>query len=277
VTNDFFHPIERVIERSKSISTDHVGPPITWWQLIVRQTIRAWLYFGQVVCILMVYWFVKLVFVRRYKQRENLWIVGFILSGVFFGFLFKNAAYIHDFFMLGFLPGVMLAAVSGGIQLIEDIKRKSKIISCFIIACLFIAHLTLGVRKAIYFEEKERIDLLNGEATVAFFLHKNLNNDDILAGDLSSGYLSDDPEGLNLMPHLAYLTRQPISYIDSVETLGKIRADAGKQNKSVVFVQLSHGPYAGKIKIPDSWVQEVYRFNRGQVVFLKNSVRGEKF
>jgi len=271
VSNDFFYPLIRVMERSKSV--DGAGLSISWWDLIVRQAMRAWQYFGQIVCILVAYWLVKLVIFRGYKKIENQWVIGFIFSGIFLGFLIKNAAYNHDYLMLGFLPGVILAAVSGGLQLTEDLSKVSKKISYFIISLLLIAHLALGMKSAKYFEGQEQQDLLNGEASVALFLEKRLTKKSILAGDFSSGYHKiADSKGVffeNLKPHLSYLTRRPVRFVESTEMLNKMRRELEGQ-KEIVFIQLSSGPDAGNIKVPKNWAYEIYPFDSGTVFFLKN-------
>lgn len=279
ITGDFYYPFKRVVERSKS--ADNIGLTLSWGRLFLLQIARGWQYFGQITCIFFLYWVIKLVICKTNRNNQNFWIIAFILTGSFWGFIFKNAAFEHDFLMLAFLPGIILAATSGALELKEDLRTlftnlKMKLLSNTAVYILLILHLGLGVRSAVFFEEQEKQDLNNGEASVPFFLKEKLKDHDILVADDSSGYheiISSDGTAFgNLKPHLAYLTRRPVRFVESTEGLEKLIHQMQKNNMEGFFVQLNNNLFSKKVKPPTPFAQPVYNFAGGTVFSLKNQI-----
>lgn len=273
VTEDYFYPVRRVLERSKSV--DDVGLSLSWGRLFFHQIERGWQYFGQITCLLFLYWLVKLIFINKFRTSENLWILAFFLSGIFYGFVFKNAAYIHDYLMMGFLPGLILAATSGALEIKKDVKKyldftSANLISTFVVFSFFIIHIAIGYRSAVYFEEQKRKDLENGEATVAFFLKENLKDSDLLIADYSSGYHPvDSADGKtygNLKPHLSYLTRRPVRFVKTNNDLKQLTDEIQKNDLRGYYVRLDN-EHSNSV-IVDNYYKVVHDFNGGKVFLL---------
>jgi hypothetical protein len=278
VTGDYYYPIKRVVERSAAV--DNMGDSLTWLRLLTVQARRAIDYFGLATCFFFLYWLARNLISSTLWKGASGWIFSFVLTGLFYGFLFRNAAFIHDFLMLPFLPGVMLGATAGVFVLYSDLnlvlpssRKRQYLTSTLPIAALLALQLYMGVHSAVIFEEKETTDIANGEASVALYLSETLSDKHLLVADRSSGYHpTSSSKGEifgNLKPHLAYLTRRPVRYIRNNQDLEELLDQNASTGKIITLVKLNHGPFAGSVKVPEKWVMERHDFSTGSILFLK--------
>lgn len=271
VSGDFLYPFKRALDRSGS--TNLYGAEIAWGELLVRQGRRIFDFFGPVSSMLAAYWVGSLLLRRRRVEHGDLWILAFVLTGLFFGFLLRNAAYIHDYLIVGFLPGLFLAALRGVTFLVDDAARISRYLSVRWLAAvplvlLFSLHGALAVKAAAHFEANEKNDLEIGEATVAAFLAQTLTDTDMLATGPSAGYAVVGASGVTygkMKPHLSYLTRRPIRFVGATAELATLIAEATAQRRRLVFVQLDYGPFAGSIQPAVNAALTEYQFEGGIV------------
>ena len=276
VTGDYLYPFRRVLERSEGV--DPTGGSIGWGELLMLQLRRFADYFGPVAALLAGYWFIDSAIRRTLFRDGNGWTLSFLATGLFYGFLFRNAAYIHDFLIAGFLPGFMLAAAGGADLFYRHLGKFHPRAwkggaGAAALGLLLTAHVAIGVRSAAMFETSEARDLTRGEASVALYLARHLGEQQILAADWSSGYHrtmgSDGRVYANLRPHLAYLTRRPVRFVDTPAALGALLEEAGAAGKEVVLVQLQKGAASEVLPVPGAWIAGSHRFDQGRILTLR--------
>lgn len=277
VTGDYLYPLRRVIERSSNV--DLHGAEFSWLELARVQLRRIWEYFGPATIILASYWLIRRLPLQHQRRDGDLWILALLLTGAFYGVLFRQAALIHDYLLLGFLPGFVLAATAGAIDLIGDGKRLFaargrllKSTGVLVVAFILLGHGLLAVRSASVFEQKEAKDLDGGEAAIASFLLNNLQEDAILAADASSSFhVVESEDGKRfcvIRPHLAYLTRRPVRYVGSSSELKDLLQEARQSRRDVALVHLEYGPESKNLQIPVDWVDGSRKFKDKATVYL---------
>ena len=274
-SGDFFHPFRRALERAgtgREIQAE-------WGSLLRVQAYRFWAYFGPTVVILMGYWFLRrAIFPSKWTARDT-WLLSIWCSGLIYGFLLRNAAMQHDFLLLGFTPGTVLAATAGANDLIEDGKaifsHKGRPIAFFgytVVMLLFAIHSIGAVRSAINFEAQEAEDLAGGGARVAFYLH-NLTGNILLASDQSARLSDGATNGQRygpLWPHLDYLVRRPVRAVNSSEDLDTLIREAQHKNSRIVLVRvMNFSSKKGKISVPSELVDSRNRFGETELILLK--------
>ncbi|MDA9981316.1 hypothetical protein N9H39_00955 [Gammaproteobacteria bacterium] len=274
VTGDYLYPLRRVLERSDAnVATG----TISWVGLVEIQGGRMWGYFGPVVCILSGYWLIRRVFKPALWSVEDIWIGGLFLTGSFLGLFIKQAAFYHDYLMLGFAPGLMLAAAAGGMDIKKDIGslftgKRLRNVGWVVASVLLIIHAALAIKSARYFEIQEQNDLNGGEAQVAYYLRDSLPANAVLVSDASSGYhtmvSTDNKVYGNLRPHLAYLTRRPVRFVESVAELERVLFETRQTGRVVAIVQLDYGNNAGGLNIPSEWIVTSQSFGKARVVLV---------
>jgi len=288
-TGDFLYPLRRALERGGSPHAQ--GASITWTALLQLQASRYWSYYGPVVAGLSVYWFVRRLLPRPSWSTTDTWAVLAWLPGLVFGLLLRDAAYRHDFLMLGFLPGAVLIATLGLLNLMDDLERapvarpKGKRVAALAAGLLLGIHAVGAVRSAQSFERQEHADLVGGAARLAWYL-RQVPDDGRLMADWSVGMASrvDGRTGeryVSLQPFIDYLVRRPVRVVSDVGDLRKQLCKAGQPDGKLILLQakkeenagakrarIVDGVAVGKVAVPPEWISRQQDFDNVRVLHL---------
>lgn len=283
-TGDYLYPFRRALERSGLHQTEVVG----WNSLLELQLSRYWSYFGPVVTTMSVYWLLRRLLPKPNWSASDTWAVLIWSPGLVYGFLLVDAAYQHDYLMLGFLPGATFIATLGLIRCMDDISRitakwpSSKWLPGLAAVLLLGMHAVGAVRSAQSFERQEEEDLTRGAARIALYL-KDLPANDILVSDWSVGMASRIDEHsqkryASLPPFFDYLVRRPVRVVKDIKELHDLMCYAGRSGKRLALlhgvgmdvkrVRVVEGVAVKEVEVPPEWVTQHNDFDRITVLHL---------
>lgn len=285
-TGDYLYPFKRALERSQLPHDEVIG----WGPLIKLQLSRYWSYFGPVVTVLSVYWLLRRLLPKPSWSAADTWAILIWSPGLVYSLLLREAAYQHDYLMLGFLPGATLVATLGLIRFITDVGRVtahwpgSKWLAGLMVALLLGIHVAGAVRSAQNFEHQEDEDLLRGGARIAFYL-KDLPADVVLASDWSASMASridkhSQKRYASLAPFVDYLVRRPVLVVKDIEELRDLMCKTGQSGKKLVLLQqqmkglvtkrvrIVDGVAVEKVQVPPEWVMQRRDFDKVAVLHL---------
>lgn len=262
-TGEFLYPFKRALQRVGA-AQDVVG----WGELIELQLRRYWGYFGPVVSVLSLYWLLRRIFPKpNWGPRDTLAILIWV-PGLVYGFLLRDAAYHHDFLLLGFLPGAAFMSTMGLLMLITDLDQakvrpwKQRLAGVVVVLLLGL-HAVGAVRSAQNFERQEQQDLVEGGARLAWHL-KDMPVGIPLVADrsvvigLRVDRLTKEQYG-SLWPFIDYLVRRPVRIVQNMEDLRGLLC----KGKGGILIQESRSAEsAGKrIQVPTEWVAKRSEFD----------------
>lgn len=287
VTGSFLYPLLRALERGGMVE----GDVVSWGSLIEIQTYRYWGYFGPVVTALSIYWLARCLLPRPNWQTYDGWAVLLWSPGLVYGFLLRDAAYNHDFLMLGFLPGAVFMATLGFNRLMEDLGRITadrpfgRIISVMAAVFLLGTHAAVAIRSAQNFETQEHTDLTNGGARIALYL-KDLSAKHVIVADWSLSMASrvDSVTGYryaSLWPYIDYLVRRPVRVVRDIHELRSLLCEVAESGNKLVLLQqkqrqgsesqrirIVDGVPVGRVDLPAAWVAQQIAFDQISVIHL---------
>lgn len=279
-TGDYLYPLKRALERGNVPQDEVVG----WGALLELQLSRYWSYFGPVVSVLSAYWLLRRALPKPGWGAADTWAVLIWSPGLVYGLLLRDAAYHHDFLLLGFLPGATLIATLGLIRFIDDVGRVGgKSLAGLAAALLLGMHAAGAVRSAQNFEHQEDEDLKRGGARIALYL-KDLAADDILVSDWSASMASridgqSKKRYASVLPHIDYLVRRPVRVVNGIEELRDLMCEAGQSGKKLVLLQTQgksegtrvrvvDGVEVKKVQVPPEWVTQRDDFDKVAALHL---------
>jgi hypothetical protein len=260
--------------------------------LLQLQAQRHWSYFGPVVTALNLYWMGRRLLPRPNWRRADTWAMLAWAPGLVLGLLLRDAAFRHDFLMLGFLPGTTLMATLGLLDLLDDLGaamassgRKQWVVG-LAAAGLLGLHAMVAVRSAQSFERQEHEDLTKGAARLARQL-RQVPDDGRLMADWSVSMASrvDGRSGeryVSLQPFIDYLVRRPVRVVRDVDDLRDQLCQAGQTGRPLILLQakkeenagakrtrIVEGMAVGKVEVPKAWVAQKRDFDNVRMLDLK--------
>jgi hypothetical protein len=271
-TGDFTYPLRRAVERNHATG----DTPILWTPLLQLQASRYWNYFGPVVAGLDVYWLVRRVLPRPLWRPVDTWLAFMWIPGLVYALLLRDAAYHHDFLMLGFTPAAVGMASVAIVSLMEDavavVGNRASGLPVMIAAGVLAIHAVGAVRSAQNFQRQAALDLAQGVARVAYRL-RDLPAGTILAADRTARMASlrdprDGAEYVSLFPTLDYLVRRPVYAVDDVETLQALRCHAARSGRSLVLLQTGASRERSRFAVPLDAISQTESFDQVKIIHL---------